>query len=104
MNDCFSLRSFRQPDYQLVKRVSTAAVLLFAIVAAVIYVHHALAAGGDIDPGFNAGGAGADGNVHAVVVQPDGKIIIGGDFTSYNGEAAASDKIMRLNADAGRAI
>src|SRR5204863_140176 len=51
---------------------------------------------------FNAGGAGADNGVFSVAVQPDGKIVIGGDFTSYNGDAAASDCVMRLNADGTR--
>src|SRR5216110_908961 len=41
----------------------------------------------------------ANNTVFAVTMQSDGKIVIGGGFTSYNGDAAASDKIMRLNAD-----
>jgi uncharacterized delta-60 repeat protein len=57
---------------------------------------------GTRDTTFNPGGAGADGNVNAVAVQPDGKIVIGGFFTSYNGDAAASDYIMRLNPDGTR--
>ena len=38
----------------------------------------------------------------AVALQPDGKIVIGGEFTSYNGDSAASDNVMRLNADGTR--
>jgi uncharacterized delta-60 repeat protein len=38
---------------------------------------------GSLDTSFNPG-AGADSSVNAVAVQPDGKILIGGDFTSYN--------------------
>jgi uncharacterized delta-60 repeat protein len=44
----------------------------------------------------------ANGAVHVVVVQPDGKILIGGDFTtlSPNGGAAVSrNRIARLNPD-----
>src|SRR5437588_863864 len=44
----------------------------------------------------------ADGTVHVVVVQPDGKILIGGDFTtlSPNGGAAVTrNRIARLNPD-----
>jgi uncharacterized delta-60 repeat protein len=61
-----------------------------------------LNADGTRDPTFNPGGAGADGGVQAVAVQADGKIIIGGNFTSYNGDAAANDRVMRLNADGTR--
>ena len=44
----------------------------------------------------------ANGVIHVVVVQPDGKILIGGDFTtlSPNGGAAVTrNRIARLNAD-----
>src|SRR5438132_234736 len=54
------------------------------------------------DTTFNAGGAGTNNTVFAVAVQPDGKIVIGGSFTSYNGDAAAGDKGMLLNADGTR--
>src|SRR5205823_1326211 len=58
-----------------------------------------LNADGTRDTTFNAGGAGADGIVVAVAVQPDGKIVIGGFFTSYNGDTAAPDYVMRLLSD-----
>src|SRR5436190_22672409 len=61
-----------------------------------------LNADGTHDATFNAGGAGASSTVLAVATQPDGKIIIGGIFLSYNGDAAASDRVMRLNADGTR--
>jgi uncharacterized delta-60 repeat protein len=55
---------------------------------------------GTLDTTFNYGaGLGADGVVKAIVVQPGGKILIGGDFTSYNSDADASDRILRLNTD-----
>src|SRR2546425_4292718 len=60
------------------------------------------AAGGPRDATFNAGGSGTNDVVTALAVQSDGKIVVGGSFTSYNGDAAASDKIMRLNADGTR--
>src|SRR3954467_9089008 len=88
--------------YRFISRVSLTAVLSLAIAGLLIYVDRSRAAGGDIDTTFNAGGAGANNFVSAMVVQPDGKIIIGGGFTSYNGDAAASDKVMRLNADGTR--
>jgi uncharacterized delta-60 repeat protein len=61
-----------------------------------------LNADGSRDATFNAGGAGANTTVYAVTVQPDDKILIAGQFTSYNGDAAASDYFMRLNADGTR--
>jgi uncharacterized delta-60 repeat protein len=58
-----------------------------------------LTANGSLDTSFNAGGSGLDTNVTAVVVQPDGKVLLGGNFTSYNGSSAAPDRVLRLNAD-----
>ena len=52
---------------------------------------------GSIDPTFNAGGDGFNKKVTAIVIQPDGKIIIGGMFTSYNNEPVSG--IIRLNED-----
>jgi uncharacterized delta-60 repeat protein len=40
---------------------------------------------GSLDTGFLATGAGANGQVESVAVQSDGKILIGGRFTTYNG-------------------
>ena len=42
-------------------------------------------------------GTGADNTVFTTAIQTDGKIIIGGDFTSYNG--IAINRIARLNSD-----
>ena len=44
-----------------------------------------------------AGGEGVNGEVNAVVVQTDGKIVIGGRFTAVNG--IPRNNIARLNAD-----
>src|SRR5688572_17305897 len=49
---------------------------------------------GDLDLSFNPG-SGVNGTVYATVVQPDGKVIIGGSFTTYNG--VARNRIARLN-------
>jgi uncharacterized delta-60 repeat protein len=57
---------------------------------------------GTRDQSFNAGGVGPDSFVNAIAIQADGKILIGGLFTSYNGDGVASDKIMRLNSDGTR--
>ncbi|MCX6876480.1 MAG: choice-of-anchor D domain-containing protein [Verrucomicrobia bacterium] len=45
---------------------------------------------------FNPG-SGANGDVYCVALQPDGKILLGGDFTSINGQPRK--RIARLNAD-----
>ncbi|SHL76924.1 delta-60 repeat domain-containing protein [Flavobacterium chilense] len=52
---------------------------------------------GTIDPGFNIG-SGFSNDVNAMVIQADGKIILGGKFTEYNGITA--NRIIRLNEDA----
>ena len=49
---------------------------------------------GSIDGTFNVG-TGFSATVWAVTLQPDGKILVGGDFTSYSGSAVS--KIVRLN-------
>jgi len=51
---------------------------------------------GTLDTLFNLG-TGTNGNIRCVSIQDDGKIIIGGLFTSYNG--VARKNIARLNAD-----
>ena len=51
---------------------------------------------GDVDPAF-ADGVGIDGSVAAMVEQSDGRILIGGNFTSVNG--AKRIGIARLNSD-----
>lgn len=55
-----------------------------------------LNADGSLDSGFDPG-TGANNWIHATAVQPDGKYLIGGDFTSYNG--IARNRIARLNPD-----
>lgn len=55
---------------------------------------------GSLDTTFNASGLGPNATVLAILVLSDGKIMIGGDFTSYNG--TASNRLIRLNADGTR--
>ena len=52
---------------------------------------------GRIDVSFNIG-SGFNDDVNTMVLQPDGKIILGGKFTDYNG--IISNRIIRLNNDA----
>lgn len=51
---------------------------------------------GTLDSTF-APGAGANGMVHAVGLAPDGKVLIGGAFTQYDG--VARGRVARLNPD-----
>lgn len=51
---------------------------------------------GSTDTSFNVG-IGFDNTVNSVLIQPDGKILIGGDFTKYQG--AAVKAFIRLNSD-----
>ena len=49
---------------------------------------------------FNAGGGVlTNGSVSAIAAQADGKILVGGNFNAYNGDVAAPDNVLRLNAD-----
>jgi uncharacterized delta-60 repeat protein len=52
---------------------------------------------GSPDTTFNAGGLGANGTVYALAVQSDGKVVIGGDFTTYNNTPV--NHVARLNVD-----
>jgi uncharacterized delta-60 repeat protein len=54
-----------------------------------------LNADGSFDPGFDPG-SGANAAVHALGLQPDGNIVVGGEFSMMNGQSANS--IARLNA------
>lgn len=55
-----------------------------------------LNAGGTLDSTFNAG-TGPDDVVHAIALQPDGKVLLAGLFTTLSGQSLS--RIARLNAD-----
>ncbi len=55
-----------------------------------------LNADGTLDNTFNIG-TGANGDIHSIAIQNDGKILIGGYFTSFNG--TIKNCFARLNAD-----
>jgi len=57
--------------------------------------YHSRGAAGDVDLSFDPG-SGVNGTVNAVALQPDGKFIIGGAFTTVKG--LARSKVARLNA------
>ena len=57
-----------------------------------------LNADGTLDTAFNTAiGTGANAYIPAVALQADGKILVGGDFTSFNGVTIA--RLARLNSD-----
>lgn len=51
---------------------------------------------GTLDSSFNVG-SGADANVETILLQPDGKIVLGGQFSIFNG--LSYNRMVRLNAD-----
>jgi uncharacterized repeat protein (TIGR01451 family)/uncharacterized delta-60 repeat protein len=55
-----------------------------------------LNADGSIDPAFN-GGVGADGAVYAIAIQPDTRILLGGEFARCGG--VTRNRLTRLNPD-----
>ena len=55
-----------------------------------------LTSAGATDSSFNIG-TGANGAIRAMLVQTDGKILIGGDFTTYNG--VTRNRIARLSSE-----
>lgn len=58
-----------------------------------------LRADGTLDALFDPG-AGVDGVINTAIAQPDGRVLIGGKFTSFNGSLAAD--FARLNSDGTR--
>src|SRR5690554_1290297 len=53
---------------------------------------------GSLDTSFNTGtGFGVSYWIHEITLQPDGKILVGGGFTQYNGQT--QNRIVRLNTD-----
>ncbi|MBE7189918.1 MAG: hypothetical protein INR67_16640 [Jatrophihabitans endophyticus] len=61
-----------------------------------------LNADGSLDPAYNAGGAGVAANpygqdVRAIALQDDGRVLVGGHFSAYDGQAA--NCVARLQGD-----
>ena len=59
-----------------------------------------LAANGSLDANFNNGTTGTNGTVHKISIRPDGKILLGGEFTAYNGASAV--RLVLLATDGSR--
>ncbi len=69
---------------------------LFILLFIFIGISKIQAQSGQLDTSFDPG-IGANAPINAVAIQPDGKILIVGDFTNYNG--VAINRIARLNSD-----
>lgn len=52
---------------------------------------------GDLDVNFNVGGAGANGVIYTLVERPNGKLLVGGQFSNYNSQS--SPGIVSINAN-----
>ena len=52
---------------------------------------------GTRDTTFDVGTAGATNIVYDLALQTDGKVIVGGTFTSYSGSSTSTTRLMRLN-------
>jgi uncharacterized delta-60 repeat protein len=53
---------------------------------------------GSLDTDFSTStGSGANGDIQSLLLQPDGKILVAGNFTSFNGSSI--NRILRLNSD-----
>jgi uncharacterized delta-60 repeat protein len=79
------------------KGLQTIKFTIFSFVLILIAGAKILAAGGDLDATFTAGAATFGTTVNVVVVQPDGRVLVGGNFTAVNGRS--SPGLVRLNAD-----
>ncbi|HEY0976661.1 MAG TPA: hypothetical protein VGE21_04255 [Flavobacteriales bacterium] len=55
---------------------------------------------GSVDPTFDAGPGFTGGTVSTLALQPDGRVIVGGSFTAYQG--ATVGRIVRLNSNGSR--
>ena len=75
-----------------VHRAAGIAITLLIVLGAVVGAW--AASGGTLDPGFNPN---VNGDVNAIATQPDGKVLIGGEFTTVGG--TARNNVARLNAD-----
>lgn len=70
---------------------------IYTIVCALIaIIGTTFAQNGTLDSTFNTG-TGVENQIRTSLIQSDGKIIIGGDFTTFNG--TARNRITRLNTD-----
>src|SRR5881227_484354 len=93
----FAIAAHQLLQWSFIEPMKTASLPFF--IAIVLATGVALVRGQSALDGFDPN---ANGSIHVVVVQPDGKILIGGDFTSLSpngGAAVTRNRIARLNSD-----
>lgn len=74
----------------------TALLIAMLSIAGLGQAAFALPTTGVLDTSFNSGGSGfTNGGVETTTVQSDGKVLVGGSFTSYNGTTVG--RLVRLN-------
>ena len=78
------------------KKIYSSIILLFLLLSSSYFISPLFGQSGTLDPSFNSGTSVND-VILATAIQNDGKIIIGGNFTAYNGTAI--NRIARLNSD-----
>ena len=78
------------------KKIYSSIILLFLLLSSSYFISPLFGQSGTLDPSFNSGTSVND-VILAIAIQNDGKIIIGGNFTAYNGTAI--NRIARLNSD-----
>ena len=78
------------------KKIYSSIILLFLLLSSSYFISPSFGQSGTLDLTFNSGTSVND-VILATAIQNDGKIIIGGNFTAYNGTAI--NRIARLNSD-----
>jgi hypothetical protein len=77
-----------------IPKATILAVNIFLLAGILAFDTHA--GPGDVDPSFDPG-TGANNNVNHIALQTDGKVLIGGGFTTVQG--VSRNRIARLNTD-----
>lgn len=85
-----------QHQTDLPKRIPVLIVIICLLAALAVQPASAGLTPGMLDTGFDPG-SGANANIRVITQQTDGKILIGGEFTTYN--TISRPHIARLNAD-----
>lgn len=62
-----------------------------------VVAHARINGNGSLDLTYNSGGAGPNDAVYSIAVQRDDKVLVGGNFTTYNG--TGRNRIARLNSN-----
>jgi uncharacterized delta-60 repeat protein len=79
-------------------RTNKQAIIILQLLLLILSGLFAIRGAGEVDPTFNASASGFDAaDIFVIKKQSDGKFLIGGNFTHFNGKTACG--IARINAD-----